>query len=319
MFKPAKPAMAESCCWQISADQNSFARACFSFRRIGIGSSGRHRSGRCKFRHAENGTRLVYFSKNILAIGFPDESFRSFVADADVIIDRLFEAGDRTETAVAYAIACNFPEETLDEIHPRTRSRSEMQFDSRMFFQPCGHGRVLVRRVIVQHDVDLYAIRNRTIDLLQELQPLRVGMRLMVIMKNATGSVVESGEKRRRAVAYVIVRLRSDVSGAKLQSGLRSFKRLTLGLLVATEHDGVFGRIQIETDDVPGFRREILIAGDLERPRQMRFDAAFVPEKPDGVLRDADSACHSPCAVAGEACRRARRLSQDSFAHVRAD
>lgn len=65
----------------------------------------------------------------------------------------------------------------------------------------------------------------------------------MVIVDNPPREVVERGKKRRGPVSRVVVRLRADVADAQGKPWLRAFERLALRLLVAAEHDRLFGRI----------------------------------------------------------------------------
>jgi hypothetical protein len=55
------------------------------------------------------------------------------------------------------------------------------------------------------------------------------------------------------------------------QSGLYPFKRLTLALLIAAEHQRTVGRIQIQPDDIPELLLELRIAGDFEGDTRWGF------------------------------------------------
>jgi hypothetical protein len=50
------------------------------------------------------------------------------------------------------------------------------------------------------------------------------------------------------------------------QPGLRAVQRLDPALLVHRENYGVLGRVQVQTDDVLQFLRELRVVADLERP-----------------------------------------------------
>src|SRR6202047_4109947 len=67
------------------------------------------------------------------------------------------------------------------------------------------------------------------------------------------GSVkhIEGGEQRRCAMAFVVVGHRPSAALLHRQTGLGAVERLDLTLLINREDDGVGGRIDIETDDVP--------------------------------------------------------------------
>ena len=51
-----------------------------------------------------------------------------------------------------------------------------MQFEARMTRQPAFDDRMLMGGVIIQNDVDALAQRNFAVDLLEEFQPLAVGV-----------------------------------------------------------------------------------------------------------------------------------------------
>ena len=67
---------------------------------------------------------------------------------------------------------------------------------------------------------------------------------------------VEGGEQRRCAVAFVVVGHRPSAALLHRQTGLGAVERLDLALLIDREDDGVGGRIDIETDDVPELLRQ---------------------------------------------------------------
>ena len=60
---------------------------------------------------------------------------------------------------------------------------------------------------------------------------------------------VESSKQRGGPIALVIVRHGSGPSAFDWQARLRTVQGLNLTLLVAAQHQGVLGRIQIQTDD----------------------------------------------------------------------
>ena len=60
--------------------------------------------------------------------------------------------------------------------------------------------------------------------------------------------------------------------------GWGAVERLNLALLVGAEHAGVFGWIEIQTDNGLQFLREARIVTDLKNSRQMRLQTMFVPD-----------------------------------------
>lgn len=108
--------------------------------------------------------------------------------------------------------------------------------------------------------------------------------------------------------------LRPDVPDAKRQPRLSALKRLALRLLVAAEDDGLLGRVQVEADDIPELRHELWILRHLERPGQMRLDVVPVPDRANGVLRNAYKCGHCTRAVPRVPRRRPCRFGYYAFA-----
>ena len=123
--------------------------------------------------------------------------------------------------------------------------------------------------------------------------------------------IVESREKGCRSVPCVIVRHRSDMPDAEREPWLRPFERLALRFLVATEHDGLFRRVKVEAYHVPELLGEVRILGDLERPDEVRLDAALVPKETNRMLRHADGPGHRARTVAKQSFRWSCRPSDD--------
>ena len=71
---------------------------------------------------------------------------------------------------------------------------------------------------------------------------------------------VESREQRCGAVAFVVVRHRPSAAGLHRQPRLGAVERLDLALLIDREHDGMAGRIDVETDDVRDLGDELRVA-----------------------------------------------------------
>ncbi len=79
-----------------------------------------------------------------------------------------------------------------------------MQGDARVLRQPVFDLRVLVRAVVVAHDVQL-ASGVSAGDLLEELQEFLVPVPLVAGVSDAPGRYLQDGEQRGGAVALVVV------------------------------------------------------------------------------------------------------------------
>src|SRR6266550_7397502 len=71
-------------------------------------------------------------------------------------------------------------------------------------------------------------------------------------------------------MAFVVVGCRPSAALLHRQTGLGAVERLDLTLLINREDDGVGGRIDIETDDVPELLDKLRALRQLERPDTVR-------------------------------------------------
>ncbi len=86
-----------------------------------------------------------------------------------------------------------------------------------------------------------------------------VTVALSAMSQNLALQIVGSSKQRQCATAIGIMRARCYLSFAQRQARLASFQRLALALLVATKHDRLLGRSQIQTNDVPKLLLELLV------------------------------------------------------------
>ena len=74
---------------------------------------------------------------------------------------------------------------------------------------------MLMGGVIIQNDVDALAQRNFAVDLLEEFQPLAVGMFLCGVSDDFALQVIQRGKESDGAVAIVVMGLSADMSFAQ--------------------------------------------------------------------------------------------------------
>jgi len=60
------------------------------------------------------------------------------------------------------------------------------------------------------------------------------------------------------------VRLDADVPGPQRQAGLRTFQGLAPRFLVAAEHQGLLGRVEVQADDIPELGLKLGIVESLK-------------------------------------------------------
>ena len=102
------------------------------------------------------------------------------------------------------------------------------------------------------------------VDRLEEGEPLLVTVALGDAGDQLAFQVVQGGEQGQRAVADIIMRPGLDVADAERQAGLTTLECLALRFLVATQHQSLLRRIEIEPDHVPEFRLETLSLESLK-------------------------------------------------------
>jgi len=119
---------------------------------------------------------------------------------------------------------------------------------------------------------------------------------------------IHSREQSGSPVTLVIVSHGPATPLLQRQSGLGAVERLDLTLFIRAQHDGVFRRVEVKTNDGLQFFGELRIVADLERARQMRLQTVLTPDpthalfaKPSGLDH---AACAPVCGVAGLVLRR---------------
>src|SRR5438132_14435930 len=100
----------------------------------------------------------------------------------------------------------------------------------------------------------------------EEADELLVPVALHVAADDGAVEHIEGGEQRRCAMAFVVVGHRPSAALLHRQTGLGAVERLDLALLIYREDDGVGGRIDIETDDVPELLDKLRVLRQFERP-----------------------------------------------------
>ena len=93
-------------------------------------------------------------------------------------------------------------------------------------------------------------------------------------------------------MSQIVVRLAFGLANVERKDWLRTLQRLHLGLLIDGENDGILGRTHIKADDVPHLRDKLRIIRELERPRDMRFQAERPPDASDRRPAQARSLRH---------------------------
>ena len=94
------------------------------------------------------------------------------LVSARISVDGGLEIDDAFEHASLEALPGQFGEEPFDGIEPGCRGRGEMEMEPRMPFEPGADLGMLVRRIIVDDQVQLPLGRGFAIDLVEEADEL---------------------------------------------------------------------------------------------------------------------------------------------------
>ena len=183
-----------------------------------------------------------------------------------------------------------------------------MDVEPRVLVQPLLHGRVFVRGVVVDDQVQIQVLGGLALDLLEKPQPFHVRVPRLGAREDLAVQIVQRREQGDRAVADVIVRPGANVADAQRQARLRPLQGLALALLVAAQHQSFVWRIQIQANHIPELALELRVLAQLERAPQVRFEVVLPPDAVDAVVRDPDGLGHRPHAPTAAAFGRLRHL-----------
>src|SRR6516225_11861396 len=146
---------------------------------------------------------------------------------------------------------------SLDLIEPRRPRRGEMEVDVWMFLEPAIA--LLMGVEIVEDDVQL-AIREGGNHAVHEAEELDTAPALGMLGNNHAAGDFERCKQGRGAVPLVIVTLAGQgASVRELQVALRPLQCLDRRFLIDTENNRLGRRVDIETDQVGRFRRELRV------------------------------------------------------------
>lgn len=238
-------------------------------------------------------------AKDLLSISFPPVSPRIEIPLGEVLLDISNQLSHTGEASFANAILCDVSEESLHKVEPRTACGGEVYLETTVSCQPFLYVFLLVGAVVVDDEVDVHIIGRLSVDLLEEPQPLDVCVLILGAAYDLAIKVIESGEESDRAMTSVVMGCSPAVAAcAKGQCRLRTFERLALALLIATKHEGLCRRVEIQADDIPELLLESRVVGEFECLGDVRLDIVGPPNSVNGVRGDADMRRHRPGAPA---------------------
>lgn len=221
------------------------------------------------------------------------------------------QLGNTAKAAIADDVVGQLPEEALNQVKPRGAGGREVNMHTRVLLDPRPHHRMLVGRVVVDDQVQVQLLGCLPMELLQESQPLDMGVLHRRGAEDPAIEVIEGGKQRHGAMADVIVGAGANMTDSQRQTWLRPFQRLALAFLVAAQDQRLGRRIQVQADHVPKLCLKVGIAGQLERPRQVRLNLVRRPYALHAGGRNTGLARHRAHAPARAVRRRPGGLSDD--------
>lgn len=117
-----------------------------------------------------------------------------------------------------------------------------MAVEAWMFGQPCLDVRFLVRRVIVNDQVQVHAWKL-PVHQTQKLQPLLVSVTGLTLPNHFTIEHIQCGKEGCRPMPDIVVSVGATTPLLERQSGLSAVQSLNLALFIQTQHDGLLRRV----------------------------------------------------------------------------
>ena len=211
------------------------------------------------------------------------------IKEAENVCDQGAEAA---EAARANHLGRNFPKEAFDQVEPGRGGWGKMQMKAPMTFKPGDDLGMFVSSVVGADDVNIKFSGDLSVDLAQEGQPLLMPMTRGGMSKDFAREIVEGGKQSDRSVTVVIVSLGANMTLTQGQTGLTALKSLTVALLIATEHQGTIGRIEIEANHIPEFLFKGQVRGKFETLESMGSNRVRRPQMLNARFAQAGLPCH---------------------------
>jgi len=194
-------------------------------------------------------------------------------------LDELFHASKR---AVANGALSNQIEPDFDLVQPGRVGGGEMDVVARSGRKPSLHVRMFVSPVIVYDKMDVQVLWNIGINIPEKLEILLMPVTAFALAQHFARRGVQRREQRGRPMTDIIMRSAFGISDTQRQQRLRSLQGLNWTLLVHAQHQGVVGRIQVQSHNVANLFDKKGIAGQFEILDPMRLKTERSPHPMDG-------------------------------------
>ena len=236
-------------------------------------------------------TALNFF-KNIGGGCSPDKGLGFGIVCDNVCFDSFGQFIDATKDTSPQAVDCEIPEKAFDHVKPGSTGRSEVEVESGITPLPCLDLCVLMGGVIIADDVYLHVGGNRFDNEVEKTYPFLVSVLFHAGSEHAAVGCIHRGKERGGSVAFVVVSQGVATASLERESGLSAIQGLNLTLFIAGEHNGVFGRVEVEANDVLELLLEVLVVGELEGSYPVGFDPVGGPYSADARWADSNPSGH---------------------------
>ena len=182
-----------------------------------------------------------------------------------------------------------------------------------MACEPAAHLGVLVRSIVVEDHMDRLVGRHLALDGIEKADEFLMSVALHTASDDFALEDIEGGEQGGGAMAFVVMGHGGAAPFFHRQTGLGTIEGLDLAFLVKAEHDGMGGRIDIETDHLLELLGEFGIVGELERAHPMGLQPVPLPDASHRRGADPNRLGHRRRGPMGRLMRR-RLISQGNDA-----
>jgi len=251
------------------------------------------------------------FFEDIVGFRSPNDGLRVGVMMLDIVFYCCYELVDRSKRSAADTFCRKIAKEPLNHVEPRCARRREVHVKPFVSREPTLHFVMLVGSIIVGDEMNFQVGGNALINQAKELQPLSMAMPFLARADDRSVKGVQRGKERCRSMAYVVVCHRCRATTLEWQTQLRTIQRLNLAFLVSAEHNGVFGWIEIQANDVSELLGEPQIVTELERLNEVGAEPVAMPNSRYGCRAYANGLRHRTLTP----MRRRRRLLLSCFAN----
>src|SRR6266446_4557895 len=160
---------------------------------------------------------------------------------------------------------------------------------------------MFVRAIIVQYQVQFHFFWKLVIQSAQEFQKFLMAMPRKALADDFAFQDFQGGKQGRRSVADIIMSKGAATSLLERQSWLSPVQCLYLALLIDTQHQAFFRRVEIKAHHIGQFLQKLNVPGQLESTRSMRFEIVLLPQAMNGARADLLSPSHRPATPVGRA------------------